>query len=153
MKRDSNSPSTHTDPNVYDLLDLTDNFTQDGRINLPNITALTPRGTDNPYDLWDHIISNYADLQPSIFDGNLPDGRVNWKDLGHMSVYWGRNDCNEFNNWCECADLDRDGKVNFKDYNSSAEQWKCDPNTISKATDRILPRNKKLSNRRHKAAA
>ncbi|MHC4115154.1 MAG: hypothetical protein ACYSSL_07545 [Planctomycetota bacterium] len=105
MKQNSDSPSSHTDPNIYDLLDLTNNFTQDGHIILPNITALTPRGTDNPYDLWDHVISNYADIQPSVVG-------------------------NSNNKWCEYVDLDRDGNVDYNDLDKFSEQWLVGTNSI-----------------------
>lgn len=129
MRQHPNSPSSHTDPNVYDLLDLTDDFTVNAQIWLPDITSSTPR-TPAIYDKWNMIISNYADIQPSVVDGNSPDGKVNWKDLGHMSLYWLRNDCNESNHWCDYADLDRDGKVDFNDFAGVGQQWRVDANSI-----------------------
>jgi hypothetical protein len=130
MKRDVNSPSSANDPNVYDVLDLTNYSTIDGRINLPNITSSTPRGTDNPYDIWDHIISNYADIHPSVIDGNLPDGEVNFRDFAVLSNNWGRTDCNSINHWCNYSDLDRDGIVNGMDLGNFSEQWLVDANSI-----------------------
>jgi hypothetical protein len=127
------------DSNTYNVDDLTNGFTQVLSIALPNITASTPRGLNNPYAGWDFIRSNYADLHPSVFDGKKSDGKVNLNDFAVFASYWQRQDCNEGNHWCNGADLNKKGDVNEIDLSLFSEQWLCDPNTISKAI-RLLPR-------------
>jgi len=132
MRQDPNSPRKGTpekDPNVYDLIDLTNYFTQNAQIGLPNITSSTPR-TPTIYDKWQMIISNYADIEPSVTDGNLPNGKVDFRDFARLANNWGRTDCNSVNHWCAYADLNRSGTVNEYDLSSFSEQWLVDPNSI-----------------------
>ena len=129
MRQHPSSPSSHTDPNVYDLLDLTNNFTQNAQITLPDINSSTPR-SPAIYDKWQKIVSNYADIQPSVADGNYPDGLVNFQDFARLGKHWKRTDCNSANKWCEYADLDRDGTVDYNDLDKSTEQWLVDANSI-----------------------
>lgn len=132
MRQDPNSPRKGTseeDPNVYDLIDLTDYFTQNAQIQLPNITSSTPR-TPSIYDKWQKVIANYADISSKISDVNLPDGKVDFKDYAVITSNFGRTDCNSTNKWCDYADLDRNGDVNNLDLRSFNGQWLCDPNTI-----------------------
>jgi hypothetical protein len=132
MRQDPNSPRKGTseeDSNIYDLIDLTNYFTENAQIHLPNITSSTPR-TPAIYDKWQGIISNYADLAPSVFDGNLPDGKVNWTDFAVFASYWRTINHSPTDNWAKGADLNRDGDVNTIDLFLFSEQWLCDPNTI-----------------------
>lgn len=145
MRQHPNSPRKGTpeaDPKVYDLLDLTNYFTQNAQIQLPTITSATPR-TPAIYDKWQLAISNYADISPSVVDGNLPDGKVDVNDLSVLKGNWLRIDCNAENHWCGGADLTRDGKSNFIDYALFSSQWFVDPNTYSK--DAVIPRNSDFS--------
>ena len=111
------------------MLDLTNNFTANAQIWLPDITVSTPR-TPAIYDKWNMIISNHADIQPSVVDGNYPDGLVDLQDFARLAIHWRRADCNSTNKWCEYADLDRDGTVDYNDVDKYSEQWLVDPNTI-----------------------
>ena len=76
------------------------------------------------------IITNYADISPSITNRKLSDGKVNWADFSKIHINWQRTDCNATNNWCNYSDLNRDGNVNVVDVKLSSGQWLCDPNTI-----------------------
>jgi hypothetical protein len=141
MRQHPDSPrkgTSEADSNVYDLLDLTNYFTENAQIHLPNITSLTPR-TPAIYDEWQKIISNYADLAPSVFNGNLPDGKVNWADFAVFANYWKTINHGPTDNWAKGADLNRDGDVNTIDLFLFSEQWLCDPNTIAKAIQ-FLPK-------------
>jgi hypothetical protein len=132
MRQHPDSPRKGTseeDSNIYDLVDLTNYFTENAQIQLPNITSSTPR-TPAIYDKWQKIISNYADLAPSVFDGNLPDGKVNWADFAVFASYWRTINHSPNDNWAKGADLNRDGDVNTIDLFLFSEQWLCDPNTI-----------------------
>ncbi len=132
MRQHPNSPSSSEDANVYDLLDLTNYFTQNAQIWLPDITAATPRSPAH-YDQWQKIVSNYANLKPSVFDGNLPNDGVNWADFAVFANYWQTSGHGAHDNWANGADLDRDGSVNEIDLMKFAEQWLCNPGTIAKA--------------------
>lgn len=129
MRQHPDSPSSYTDPNVYDILDLTNFFADVGHIALPDITAATPR-SPAIYDKWQKIVSNYADLLPSVIDGNYPDGEVTFIDFSGLAKHWGRTDCNSNNKWCEYADLDRDGNVDYNDIDKFDGQWLVDANSI-----------------------
>ncbi len=132
MRQNPDSPRAGTseeDTNVYDLLDLTNYFTANAQITLPDITASTPR-TPDIYDKWQKIISNYADLSPSVFEPNLPDGLVNLADFSVIAASWEKTDAGPSNNWHKGADLNRDGNVGEIDLSLFSEQWICDPNTI-----------------------
>jgi hypothetical protein len=117
------------DSNCYDVLDLTDKFTNDAKINLSPITSSTPRKPVS-YAQWNEIFANYADIYPKITDGNLPDGKVDFRDFAVLANNWKRTDCNSTNHWCDYSDLNRDNNVNEYDLGLFSEQWLCDPNTI-----------------------
>lgn len=127
MRQDPCSPSPYRDTSIYDLIDLTNYFTENAQINLPNIYESIPR-TPSPYDKWNVIICNYADLFPSVIDGNVPDGKVNLRDFAKFSSNWQRIDCNEGNHWCNFADLDRDGIVDYNDLGKFSGEWLYDTN-------------------------
>ncbi len=147
MIQNPNDPNDSTpNPNKYDILDPTNYFEDYTTINLPTVTSSTPR--DQVSANWYFITSNYADIHPKITNGI-----VNLADFAVFAASWRRSDANENNNWHKGADLDRNGDVNEIDLIKFAEQYLCDPNTISKAIDRILPRHKKLSYKRHKTVA
>ena len=107
----------------------TNNFTTNAQIGLPDINSSIPR-IPAIYDKWQKIVSNYADLHPSVVDGNLPDGLVNLQDFSRLAKHWGRTDCNSANNWCEYADLNRDGTVDYNDVDKFSKQWLVDANSI-----------------------
>lgn len=134
-------PVEAREPNAVDLVDLTNGFTQNGSIPLPNITATTPRTPDH-YDEWNLVISNYADIAPSVVNKLFPDGKVDVKDVRHMAPNWLRQDCGPENNWCDYSDINRDGKVNMKDLGNTSEQYLSDPNTISKAYETRMNQRK-----------
>lgn len=124
MIQNPNDPNDSTpDPNKYDVLDLTDYFTIEGIINLPPITSSTPR--DQVSVNWYFITSNYADIHPKTTDG-----LVNFQDFSRLAKHWGRTDCDSSNNWCEYADLERDGNVDYNDVDKFNEQWLVDTNSI-----------------------
>jgi hypothetical protein len=118
LRQDQNDPGADT--SVYDILDLTNWGTQIDYIQLPPVTGAN--------SVWIFRSDNYADIAPSVLDGNLSDGKVNWKDFAHFALYWRRNDCNENNHWCNYADLSRNGDVNEVDLGLLCEQWLYDSN-------------------------
>ena len=119
-----NDPNDNTpDPNKYDVLDLTDHFTKEGIIDLPPVTSSTPR--DQVSANWYFITSNYADLHPKTTDG-----LVNFQDFARLGKHWKMTDCNSANKWCEYADLERDGNVDYNDVDKFNEQWLVDANSI-----------------------
>jgi hypothetical protein len=48
---------------------------------------------------------------------------VDITDLANFSLYWLAADCNSSNGFCEGADIDRNGKVNYEDYAILADDW------------------------------
>ena len=52
-------------------------------------------------------------------------GYVDWKDLDAFTDEW-LNDCNSANNWCDGADFDQSGDVNFVDFGLFAQRWLSD---------------------------
>lgn len=110
------------DPNLYDILDLTDWGTQDGYINFP---------TFDPAQ-WIFRSDNYADL---TFNG-----KVDLEDCAVWADSWLRNDCNSANHWCDFADLNRNGSVGLDDFALLGNEWGYntnDPNTYSKVTPKV----------------
>jgi hypothetical protein len=54
------------------------------------------------------------------FDGNT---QVDFADFAVLAFYWQATDCNEPGGWCEGADLDIDGNVDFDDLMLFCEYW------------------------------
>jgi len=50
------------------------------------------------------------------------DGDVDWPDFAAFAFYWDRT-CNSQNNWCELADLNKNGIVDFNDVGTFADEW------------------------------
>jgi len=51
------------------------------------------------------------------------DRKVNLTDYAVLAGKWASIDCNETNNWCEKADIDRSGVVDFNDLFVMAQNW------------------------------
>ena len=132
----------NADPNLYDILDLTDWGTRKGYINLPNIIS----DPNFNHSQWIFRSDNYADIaggEKSLLNGyldGLPDGKVDKRDLAKLSSYWANTSCDPNNHWCDFTDLDRDGDVNFRDFSRMSLEWLYDtndPNTFSKLTPKV----------------
>lgn len=68
-----------------------------------------------------NTIENVCDQYPGTdFNG---DCIVDTADLAHFAQQWLNTECDETNNFCEHADLFRDGKVDAKDFAKLAQQW------------------------------
>ena len=104
------------DPNLYDILDLTEWGTRDGYINLPTFEPAQ----------WIFRSDNYADITGG--ENGLPDGKVDKRDLAKFSSYWANTGCDPNNHWCDFADLDRDGDVDFGDFSHMSLEWLYDTN-------------------------
>jgi hypothetical protein len=48
--------------------------------------------------------------------------RVDLVDLRKFTSYWLNSDCN-YPDWCEKADISKNGKVDFDDFARFAENW------------------------------
>jgi hypothetical protein len=48
---------------------------------------------------------------------------VNFIDYAFFALRWFETDCEASNNWCDGADLTRDGRVNWADLFEFAEWW------------------------------
>jgi hypothetical protein len=110
------------DPNLYDIKDLTNWGTEYGYINFPTFDDAQ----------WIFRSDNYADL---TFNG-----KVDLEDFAVWADSWLRNDCNSANHWCDFADLDRSGSVDFVDYSlfgNEAGYDTNDPNTYSRLTPKV----------------
>ncbi|MHC4336998.1 MAG: GLUG motif-containing protein, partial [Planctomycetota bacterium] len=59
---------------------------------------------------------------PLLGDFVSPDG-INMLDLAFLAAHWLDEDCNDLNGYCEGADLNRSGDVNFPDYGLLAQNW------------------------------
>jgi hypothetical protein len=49
-----------------------------------------------------------------------------WVDLLDIAIFadnWLETDCEEANNWCEGADIDKNGEVGFADLSEMVEHW------------------------------
>ncbi|MHC4734965.1 MAG: dockerin type I domain-containing protein, partial [Planctomycetota bacterium] len=55
----------------------------------------------------------------SLFGDCNKDGRVDFKDLAALALYWSQTNCGH----CGGADLTGDGQVDFRDVNSIANYW------------------------------
>lgn len=63
---------------------------------------------------------------PTLIGGDFNnDCYVNEKDLGIIAEYWVRVICTELdNNWCQGADFEQNGIVNFYDYATFSNNWR-----------------------------
>ncbi|MHC4741572.1 MAG: hypothetical protein ACYS8Z_06665 [Planctomycetota bacterium] len=86
----------------------------------PNITAYLPSGIC----VWEY----YEDTETSRlftvdFDVN---GDVNLADYAILAAFWMNQNCGDFN-WCNAADLNRSGSVDYRDWAELANYWLIDP--------------------------
>jgi hypothetical protein len=102
--------NANADPNLYDIKDLTNYGTALGYINFPTFEPAQ----------FIFRADNYADL---TFNG-----KADLEDCAVWADSWLRNDCNSTNHWCNFADLDRDGDVDFKDYSLVGNEFGYDSN-------------------------
>jgi probable HAF family extracellular repeat protein len=51
------------------------------------------------------------------------DNDVDLEDFAIFSSLWGRSDCNDLNNWCQNADINRNGQVDWADLGKLTEHW------------------------------
>jgi probable HAF family extracellular repeat protein len=51
------------------------------------------------------------------------DNDVDLKDFAIFSSSWGRSNCNDLNNWCGNADINRNGEVDLPDLGKLTEHW------------------------------
>ena len=58
------------------------------------------------------------------------DDKVNLQDYAALAKNWKVTDCNDLNDWCEKADIDKSGVVDFNDLFVMAEQWLTVPATF-----------------------
>lgn len=61
-----------------------------------------------------------------LLGGFLPGGPVeiiNFLDYSRFSGFWQQTGCNSGNDWCDGADLDRLGSVNWTDLKIIGDQW------------------------------
>ena len=56
------------------------------------------------------------------------DDKVDFTDFAIFSSQWNVNDCND-PNWCDGADLDREGNVDYNDLGLFVEYWLWEPNS------------------------
>jgi hypothetical protein len=78
--------------------------------------------TCGSYDTWD--IQDYV-IETTPVGDLTHGGVVDFEDLEWFLVSWLDSGCN-VPDWCEGADLDRSGTVDFVDYSILAEQWLSD---------------------------
>jgi hypothetical protein len=50
---------------------------------------------------------------------------VDLQNFVRFAEHWDRTDCNEMNNWCNGADLDQMGDVNWFDLAFLVDEWLC----------------------------
>jgi len=117
LRQDLNSPSPVKDDHVYDLVEMTNEFTQRAWINLPDITSSTPRSPEY-YDVWEFISTNNADIN---FDG-----KVNLMDFSQLAPYWNTTGHGPQDNWANFADINRDGNVDLTDLVYMTDNWLWD---------------------------
>ena len=55
--------------------------------------------------------------------GDINGGGVNMEDFVFIADNWLKDDCDEWNGWCDGADIDQDHNVNFDDYVYVAGDW------------------------------
>jgi peptidase C39-like protein/glucodextranase-like protein len=55
------------------------------------------------------------------------EGAVNLLDFSVLAKNWQVTDCNELNDWCEKADIDKSGAVDFNDLLIICEYWLTEP--------------------------
>jgi len=77
-------------------------------------------------DIWDICEgTNYPKLTwqvPMTGDFLCPDG-VDMADFSFFAAYWGRNDCEPANGYCDGADTDQDGDVDWLDLKNLVDNW------------------------------
>ena len=57
------------------------------------------------------------------FSDLIPDNTINSVDLSVLIGQWLNSDCNPDNNYCDRADINRDGSVNLTDYSLLSNNW------------------------------
>jgi hypothetical protein len=79
-------------------------------------------------DFYDFDVNEFGPVDSFIFhhvrtrDFNN-DTKVDFCDYAILASYWQATDCNEPCGWCEGADLDIDGSVDFNDLRLFCEYW------------------------------
>ena len=58
------------------------------------------------------------------------DDKINLQDYAVLARNWQVTDCNELNDWCGKADIDKSGVVDFNDLLIMAEQWLAHGTTV-----------------------
>ena len=114
LRKDPNSPSSNKDNTKYDLIDLTNGFTEWVQIGLDDITESTSRSPAH-YDAWQFISTKRE-------DANF-DGRVNMKDLAHLSNYFNTSGHGPHDNHADFADVNQDGDVDLEDVACIRDEW------------------------------
>lgn len=118
MRQAKESPRTiNRDPNTYDLVESTEEFTKNVHLGLPKITASTPRSPAH-YDIWDFIATKRGDV---TFNG-----RINWYDFVHLHKYFGSSGHGPHDNWADFADITKNGIVDLEDVSEIAGNWLWD---------------------------
>jgi hypothetical protein len=79
-------------------------------------------GYDYTWLIWDGIGYPVLTWQVPPMDWYPPDG-VDFVDFSWFAAQWGNSDCFALNRDCEGADLDKSGKVDFRDLAIFAENW------------------------------
>lgn len=90
---------------------------QTGQIGLGDLEIMAIRWLMGPDD---QLPDNPADLDE--------DSWVNMEDMAWLSAQWGLTDCEELNNNCQGADIDKSGQVGLGDLELLATFWLMKPN-------------------------
>jgi hypothetical protein len=115
LKQDPNNKNA--DPNIYDVLGLTNWGTEEYYIGLPDTVVPDANNAQE----WYVISTNLADIN---FDG-----KCNFLDLANLGIYWGTSGHGQHDNWANFADINRDGDVNFIDQAILSDNWLWDGTT------------------------
>ncbi|MGA2914584.1 MAG: GLUG motif-containing protein [Sedimentisphaerales bacterium] len=93
------------------------------------LSTFTSAGWDFSYNdgdeaIWFMQIDEYPILTWQISPADIyTDGRNNFRDFAIFAQYWMREDCRVYNDYCDFADLNFDGSVDFDDLIELMSYW------------------------------
>ena len=96
---------------------------------MQTLSTFTSAGWDFSYNdgddaEWFIQIDEYPILTWQISPADIyTDGRNNFRDFAIFAEYWMRNDCRIYNDYCNWADLNFDGSVNYDDLIELMSYW------------------------------
>jgi Leucine-rich repeat (LRR) protein len=100
--------------------------------NYKNLTLLNlhhnPLNCDSRCSYLQEIVNNNPDATITPTPGNdINTFSTNWLDLRIFVDWWLNGTCGLTNGYCQCADLNDSGEVNFEDFAVFADLWMAQP--------------------------